>query len=54
MATSDAAAQACKNKRPMIEGRQANVNLAYLGAKPKPAKSRNTFTLFTINSAIKI
>ncbi|EDO40104.1 predicted protein [Nematostella vectensis] len=38
MATSDAAELACKNKRPMIEGRQANVNLAYLGAKPKPTR----------------
>ncbi|KAK3739760.1 hypothetical protein QZH41_013608 [Actinostola sp. cb2023] len=38
MATSDAAALACENKRPVIDGRIANVNLAYLGAKPKAAK----------------
>lgn len=50
MATSDAAALACKNKRPIIEGRQANVNLAYLGAKPKPAKSKNKLTTKYINS----
>lgn len=34
----DCAKQACVNKRPVIDGRTANVNLAYLGAKPKSSK----------------
>ncbi|XP_031555433.1 RNA-binding protein 38-like [Actinia tenebrosa] len=44
MVTSDAAKLACKNKHPIIDGRQANVNLAYLGAKPKPVKITNKLT----------
>ncbi|KAL9962216.1 hypothetical protein ACROYT_G031298 [Oculina patagonica] len=34
----DCAEKACVNKRPVIDGRTANVNLAYLGAKPKNTK----------------
>ncbi|XP_049319057.1 RNA-binding protein 38 isoform X2 [Astyanax mexicanus] len=30
-----AAEQACKDPNPIIDGRKANVNLAYLGAKPR-------------------
>ncbi|XP_053705048.1 RNA-binding protein 38 [Synchiropus splendidus] len=30
-----AAEQACKDANPIIDGRKANVNLAYLGAKPR-------------------
>ena len=36
MATKEGAERACVNKRPIIDGRRANVDLAYLGAKPKP------------------
>ena len=35
MVKREDAARACENKRPKIDGRIANVNLAYLGAKPK-------------------
>ncbi|XP_061699232.1 RNA-binding protein 38-like isoform X3 [Syngnathoides biaculeatus] len=35
MADSAAAEQACKDASPIIDGRKANVNLAYLGAKPR-------------------
>ena len=36
----DCAEKACVNKRPVIDGRTANVNLAYLGAKPKSSKGQ--------------
>ena len=29
------AEKACKDPNPIIDGRKANVNLAYLGAKPR-------------------
>ncbi|XP_052250473.1 RNA-binding protein 38-like isoform X2 [Dreissena polymorpha] len=35
MATREAAEKACKDPNPIIDGRKANVNLAYLGAKPR-------------------
>ncbi|KAL5014832.1 hypothetical protein ScPMuIL_009102 [Solemya velum] len=35
MTTRDAAERACKDPNPIIDGRKANVNLAYLGAKPR-------------------
>ena len=35
MATRDGAESACANPNPIVDGRKANVNLAYLGAKPK-------------------
>ncbi|XP_057686480.1 RNA-binding protein 38-like [Corythoichthys intestinalis] len=35
MVDSTAAEQACKDANPIIDGRKANVNLAYLGAKPR-------------------
>lgn len=34
----DCAEDACKDTKPIIDGRRANVNFAYLGAKPKPYK----------------
>lgn len=39
MATKEGAKRACVNKRPVIDGRRANVDLAYLGAKPKNPKA---------------
>jgi hypothetical protein len=30
-----AAERACKDPNPIVDGRKANVNLAYLGAKPR-------------------
>ena len=35
MADKDGADRAIEDPNPMIDGRRANVNLAYLGAKPK-------------------
>ena len=35
MADRAAAERACKEPNPVIDGRKANVNLAYLGAKPR-------------------
>ncbi|KAI8505890.1 RNA binding motif protein 24, partial [Branchiostoma belcheri] len=35
MATREAAEKACKDPNPIIDGRKANVNLAYIGAKPR-------------------
>nr|XP_033483880.1 RNA-binding protein 38 isoform X2 [Epinephelus lanceolatus] len=34
-----AAERACKDANPIIDGRKANVNLAYLGAKPRSSQS---------------
>lgn len=35
MADRAAAERACKDANPIIDGRKANVNLAYIGAKPR-------------------
>lgn len=35
MSNKDGAERACKEPNPIIDGRKANVNLAYLGAKPR-------------------
>ena len=35
MSDRDSALRACLNPNPIIDGRKANVNLAYLGAKPR-------------------
>ena len=43
MATKDAAERACKDPNPIIDGRKANVNLAYLGAKPSGNSNRYVF-----------
>ncbi|XP_024914794.1 LOW QUALITY PROTEIN: RNA-binding protein 38 [Cynoglossus semilaevis] len=37
MVDQGAAERACKDANPIIDGRKANVNLAYLGAKPRSA-----------------
>lgn len=45
MAVKEAAQEAIKDPNPVIDGRKANVNLAYLGAKPRTAASlSNTAT----------
>ena len=36
MKDKEGAERACADPYPIIDGRKANVNLAYLGAKPKP------------------
>lgn len=43
MANREAAERACKDPNPIIDGRKANVNLAYLGAKPRGIQT-GTFT----------
>uniref|UniRef100_A0A4W4H5C9 RNA-binding protein 38 n=1 Tax=Electrophorus electricus TaxID=8005 RepID=A0A4W4H5C9_ELEEL len=41
-----AAESACKDPNPIIDGRKANVNLAYLGAKPRsPQTGKQTSKL---------
>ena len=35
MADKEGAERACQTPNPIVDGRKANVNLAYLGAKPK-------------------
>lgn len=37
------AERACKDPNPIIDGRKANVNLAYLGAKPRNNLQLSTF-----------
>jgi hypothetical protein len=39
MVTKESAQEAIKDPNPVIDGRKANVNLAYLGAKPRNAAS---------------
>lgn len=36
MMDKEGAIRACKDTNPIIDGRKANVNLAYLGAKQRP------------------
>lgn len=45
MADRSAADRACKDPNPIIDGRKANVNLAYLGAKPRVMQP-GSFSLF--------
>uniref|UniRef100_A0A3B4FVL7 RNA binding motif protein 24 n=1 Tax=Pundamilia nyererei TaxID=303518 RepID=A0A3B4FVL7_9CICH len=45
MADRAAADRACKDPNPIIDGRKANVNLAYLGAKPRVMQPGFTFGL---------
>ena len=35
MKDREGAEKACANPNPVVDGRRANVNLAYIGAKPK-------------------
>jgi len=35
MSNKEDASRACKDPNPIIDGRKANVNLAYIGAKPR-------------------
>ena len=41
MSSKEAAQEAIKDPNPVIDGRKANVNLAYLGAKPRSANMSN-------------
>ncbi|XP_030068901.1 RNA-binding protein 38 [Microcaecilia unicolor] len=46
-----AAERACKDPNPIIDGRKANVNLAYLGAKPRNIQSGFTIGVQPIHPA---
>jgi len=43
MSDRAAAERACKDPNPIIDGRKANVNLAYLGAKPRGIQTGSVF-----------
>ncbi|XP_059748661.1 RNA-binding protein 38 isoform X3 [Bos taurus] len=45
MADRAAAERACKDPNPNIDGRKANVNLAYLGAKPRSLQTGESFAI---------
>lgn len=51
MADRSAADRACKDPNPIIDGRKANVNLAYLGAKPRVMQQGFTFGVPQIHPA---
>lgn len=59
MAERSAADRACKDPNPIIDGRKANVNLAYLGAKPRvmqPGKETNVdqhWPVLKINNGVQ-
>lgn len=49
MADRASADRACKDPNPIIDGRKANVNLAYLGAKPRVIQPGNRVCASTEN-----
>ncbi|XP_048881376.1 RNA-binding protein 24-like [Brienomyrus brachyistius] len=51
MADRASAERACKDPNPIIDGRKANVNLAYLGAKPRVLQSGFSFAVPRIHSS---
>ncbi|KAK5855090.1 hypothetical protein PBY51_005225 [Eleginops maclovinus] len=51
MGDRSAADRACKDPNPIIDGRKANVNLAYLGAKPRVMQQGFTFGVPQIHPA---
>ncbi|CAL8291012.1 unnamed protein product [Merluccius merluccius] len=51
MADRASADRACKDPNPIIDGRKANVNLAYLGAKPRVMQPGFTFGVPQIHPA---
>ena len=53
MVTKEAAQEAIKDPNPMIDGRKANVNLAYLGAKPRNAVLSNAAAAAAASKLIK-
>lgn len=42
MADAESAKKAIQDPNPVIDGRKANVNLAYLGAKPRGVQGKTT------------
>ncbi|XP_017539629.1 RNA-binding protein 24b isoform X2 [Pygocentrus nattereri] len=51
MVDRPAAERACKDPNPIIDGRKANVNLAYLGAKPRILQPGFSFSVPQIHPA---
>ncbi|KAJ3609255.1 hypothetical protein NHX12_023779 [Muraenolepis orangiensis] len=51
MSDRSSADRACKDPNPIIDGRKANVNLAYLGAKPRVMQQGFTFGVPQIHPA---
>lgn len=49
MTTRDAAERACKDPNPIIDGRKANVNLAYLGAKPRGVQTGENIAQYNLS-----
>lgn len=47
MADRAAADRACKDPNPIIDGRKANVNLAYLGAKPRSLQTGESLSFLS-------
>lgn len=54
MADRAAADRACKDPNPIIDGRKANVNLAYLGAKPRSLQTGESLRLLSSRSCFYI
>lgn len=52
MADRSAAERACKDPNPIIDGRKTNVNLAYLGAKPRIFPGRTLPASFPLTTKI--
>lgn len=44
MADPESAKKAIQDPNPVIDGRKANVNLAYLGAKPRGVQGETTLS----------
>ncbi|XP_056128852.1 RNA-binding protein 38 [Lampris incognitus] len=52
MTDRGAAERACKDPNPIIDGRKANVNLAYLGAKPRSMQTGISIGVHPIHPAL--
>ncbi|KAG8002541.1 RNA-binding protein 38, partial [Nibea albiflora] len=50
MVERGAAERACKDANPIIDGRKANVNLAYLGAKPRSSSNTSKCVRSLLNT----
>lgn len=54
MVDRGAAERACKDANPIIDGRKANVNLAYLGAKPRSTQSSKSISYLDLQLHISM
>lgn len=54
MTDRGSAERACKDPNPIIDGRKANVNLAYLGAKPRSIQTGERDTGGLLNQQIVV